>query len=499
MPGETPHLPDLVIVTDSDLLLGIDVGTTAVKVAAFTLDGEPRSTHAVSYPVHRPHPGWAEQDPLDWWRGCLRGIRAVLADVPAGAIRAIGLVSQVNTHLLAAADLRPLSPAIIWQDQRCAEDARELDARFDAEDKIRIWGAPITLDASFVGARAAYFARTDPAKWAEARWLLSPKDFIGAKLTGRVATDLLSGVRVAGKDGYLPAATGLVDGLAAKLPEILPAETVLGRCALPELAAADVVVGTMDAYGDVFGSRTTEPGRGLVSCGTSLVVAGASGESVPTPGIVTFPPRDGVFVHAGPTQAAGDAVRWWAHASGRTLDEVFASAANGAPGVVFTPYLSGERAPLWDPDVRGGFLGLSAATTQADLARAVLTGVAMSARHVLEAVEHACGAALGPIAFVGGGARSDLWAQLHADVLERPIERLRVTDSAVLAAALLGAVGTGIQPDLHTAAARSVATERVFTPAANAAGLRPLYEAYRASYAGLREAHARLAEFRATW
>lgn len=496
--GDRPHLQHFVIVTDPELLLGIDVGTTAVKVAAFTPDGVRVAAHTVGYPVHRPRPGWAEQDPQDWWRGCLRGIRAVLAGARTGTVRAIGLVSQVNTHLLADADLRPLTPAIIWQDQRCAEDARELDARFDAEDKIRIWGAPITLDASFVGARAAYFARTDPVRWAEARWLLSPKDFIGAKLTGRVATDLLSGVRIAGRDGYLPEATALVDGLAAKLPEILPAEAVLGSCAVPELERADVVVGTMDAYGDIFGSRTTEAGRGLISCGTSLVVAGASATSVPTPGIVTFPPRDGVFVHAGPTQAAGDAVRWWAHACGRTLDEVFASAANGEPGVVFTPYLSGERAPLWDADVRGSFLGLSTATTQADLARAVLTGVAMSARHVLDVVERACAATLDPIAFVGGGARSDLWAQLHADVLDRPVERLRVTDSAVLAAALLGAVGAGIHPDIDTAAARAVATERVFTPAPDAETLRPLYEAYRASYAGLRETHARLAEYRAT-
>ena len=485
------------IVTESELLLGIDVGTTAVKVAAFTPDGVRVAAHSVGYPVHRPRPGWAEQDPLDWWRGCLRGIRAVLADVRGREIRAIGLVSQVNTHLLAGADLRPLSPAIIWQDQRCAPDARELDARFDTEAKIRIWGAPITLDASYVGARAAYFARTDPLKWAEARWLLSPKDFVGARLTGRVATDLLSGVRVAGKDGYLPEAVAQVDGLAGKLPEILAAEDVLGPCVLPELTGVPVVVGTMDAYGDVFGSRTTEPGRGLISCGTSLVVAGASAESVPTPGIVTFPPHEGVFVHAGPTQAAGDAVRWWAHAGGRTIDEVFASAAGGTPGVVFTPYLSGERAPLWDPEVRGSFLGLSTATTQADLARAVLTGVAMSARHVLEVVETACGATVAPIAFVGGGARSDLWAQLHADVLARPVERLRVVDSAVLAAALLGAVGTGFYPDIRTAATRSVATERVFTPAPDAARLAPLYEAYRASYAGLRDAHARLADWRA--
>ncbi|HEX3778692.1 MAG TPA: FGGY-family carbohydrate kinase [Pseudonocardiaceae bacterium] len=483
--------------TVRDALLGIDVGTTAVKVAAFTVDGRSITAHTTGYPIHRPRPGWAQQDPLDWWQGCVRGLRAVLADLPAGSVRSIGLVSQVNTHLLVDARLRPLTPAIIWQDQRCADLARELDARFTAEEKTRIWGAPVVLDASFVGARAAWFAKEEPDAWARARWILSPKDFIGAKLTGRVATDLSSGVRVAGADGYLPAAVGLVDGLADRLPEILPAEASLGPATDFHLGPAEVVVGAMDAFGAVFGTRTTQPGRGMVCCGTSLVVAGASRESLPARGVVTFPPRRGVFVHAGPTQAAGDAVRWWSQATGLSIDEVFASASTGSPGVLFTPYLLGERAPLWDSAVRAGFLGLSSATSRADLSHAVLTGVAMSARQVLDVVEQACGAPLPSLTFSGGGARSDLWAQLHADITRRPVERLRVRDSAVLGAALLGAVGAGSYPDIDTAAAEAVATERVFLPAKDADRFVPLYEAYRAAYPGLREVHAILASWRA--
>ncbi|WP_326565460.1 FGGY family carbohydrate kinase [Amycolatopsis rhabdoformis] len=465
------------------LVLGIDIGTTAVKVAAFGVDGRLRGVHSVGYPIARPRPGWAEQDPEDWWRGCTEALEAVLAELEGEQIQAVGIVSQVNTHLLVDEHLRPLTEAVIWQDQRCAAVARELDARFTPEDKRRIWGGPVALDASFVGARAAWFARERPEEWARARWILGPKDFIGARLTGRVATDKLASVRVANQGGYLPEAVALVDGLGERLPELLEPEEVLGESAV---VRAPVVVGTMDAFGAVFGTRTTEVGRGMISCGTSLVVAGASRRKESARGVVSFPPRNGLTVHAGPTQAAGDAVRWWAQASGQSVAEVFAGAAGGGNRVVFTPYLQGERAPLWDADVRGSFLGLTSAATRADLSRAVLTGVAFSARHVLEQVEEACGLRLPSLTFSGGGARSDLWTQLHADVLGRPIERLRVRDSAALGAALLGAVGVGLQPDVETAAAAAVHVERVFEPQTD---LTRWYEAYRASYEGLAKVH----------
>jgi xylulokinase len=171
------------------------------------------------------------------------------------------------------------------------------------------------------------------------------------------------------------------------------------------------------------------------------------------------------------------------------VPEVFESAQHGRPGIVFTPYLQGERAPLWDADVRGSFLGLGSSTTQADLSRAVLTGVAFSARHVLERVEEAGGLPLPSLTFSGGGARSDLWTQLHADALGRPIERLRVHDSAALGAALLGAVGVKRHADVEAAAAATVAVERVFEPRED---LTRLYEAYRASYEGLAKVHALL-------
>nr|WP_225955164.1 FGGY-family carbohydrate kinase [Kibdelosporangium phytohabitans] len=453
-------------------MVGIDAGTTAVKVAAFTVDGRPVRAHSTGYPISRPRPGWAEQDPLDWWRGTQEG----LAALPDDAVRSLGIVSQVNTHVFVDESLEPLAPAIIWQDQRCAAVAAELDSRFTAADKERIWGGPVVLDASFLPARAEWFARTRPALWERTRWVLSPKDFIAARLTGRVATDLLSSVRIAGPAGYIPEALALVDGLADRLPPIMPAESRL--------------VGTMDAFGAVLGTGLPWSGRrGMVLCGTSLVVAGASAASATAAGIVTFPPYDGVSVHAGPTQAAGDAVRWWSQVSGLDIPSVFTSAESGSSGVVFTPYLMGERAPLWDSSARATFLGLSSATSQADMSRAVLEGVAMSGRHVLEAVEQACGFTLESLTFSGGGARSALWAQIFADVLDRPIERLGVHDSGALGAALLGAVSARIYPSVAEAAAATVSVDQVFTPSRSTDRL---YSVYRDAYEALRDIHTRL-------
>ncbi len=474
-------------------MLGIDVGTTSVRVVAFTVDGQLAATHVKPYPISRPRPGWAEQDPMDWWNGTQEGLRSVLAGLGPATVRSVGIVSQVNTHVFVDSSLEPLAPAIIWQDQRCADIARAFDERFTLAEKKRIWGGPVTLDASFVAARAEWFAREHPSLWAKTSWVLSPKDFVAAMLTGRVATDPLSGVRVAGASGYFPEAVALVDGLSSRLPEILPPTAQLGT--VLDLDAS-LVVGTMDAYGSVFGTATTTPGRGMVLCGTSLVVAGASRQSLPASGVVAFPPRDGLYVHAGPTQAAGDALRWWSGVCGLTIAEVLDLAAAGSDGVVFTPHLLGERAPLWDPDVRGSFLGLSSSTTQADMSRAVLTGVAMSGRHVLEFVTAACGRPLSSLSFSGGGSRSDVWAQIHADVLGHPVERLKVHDSAALGAALLGAVGAGIYPDINTAAAETVAQDRVFTPSADTSRMAALYSVYRSSYSALQDIHATLARWR---
>ncbi|MFC9995421.1 FGGY-family carbohydrate kinase [Nocardia sp. NPDC127526] len=487
-------------------ILGIDVGTTAVKVALFGADGQPVRTVATGHEMTRRHPSWAEQDPREWWAGCLRGIEEISADGAVGTVRAVGVTSQVNTHVFVDARLRPLLPAITWQDQRCAEIARELNREVAAEHRAEIWGRSYDFDASGLIPRVVWVARNAPEVWRETRWVLSPKDYINALLTGVVASDGMSSIGLVDASGerYLQGAVELVDGLGERLPPLRHATDPLGPVtdsASSRLGAAVAVVGTMDALSEMYACGLTVPGRGMISCGTSLVVAGAAEVSVPTAGIVTFPPSAGVIIHAGPTQAGGDALRWWSRASGSRVARVLADAAAAAPGasgVVFTPHLMGERAPLWDSAVRGSFLGLSTATTGADLGRAVLEGVAMSGRQVLEAVESACGKPLESITFSGGGSKSELWAQIFADVLGRPVQRLATRDySAVLGAALLGSIGAGIHADLATATAGTTTIDRVFGPdTGTTALLDPLFEVYRDSYRQLREAHSKLETWR---
>lgn len=486
----------------NDVYLGIDVGTTAVKVAAFTDRGALLAEHSTAYPTARPHPGWAEQDPTDWWTACVSGIDAVTAGRRHGDdVRAIGVVSQVNTHLFTDSSLTPLAPAINWQDQRCHEMARRLDAHFSDEQRAEIWGGPFTIDASTLVSRAGWFASHHPGRWARTRWILSPKDYIVARLTGQVATDAISSIGLVDRaaSGYLAGVLALVDGLADRLPPLRHHTCVAGPAGaaeLPSVLGASVVVGTMDAFGNVFGCGVTRPGRGLVSCGTSVIVAGGSERTRPAAGVITFPELDGLFVHAGPTQAGGDALRWWARACDMSTHDVLAEAATsppGASGIVFTPHLLGERAPLWDSTVRGAFLGLSVSTARSDLSRAVLEGVAMSARQVLTAVESACDRPIPSLSLCGGGARSTLWAQIFADVLGRPVARLQVLDSAVLGAAMLAMVGTGGYESIAAAAAESVRVGQTYEPdAAGAGALASLYRVYTDSYDALRAIHDQL-------
>ncbi len=490
------------------LLVGLDIGTTATKAAVYDAAGTQLAAASAGYPITRPRNGWAEQDAEDWWRAAIHALRALATTTDLSTVHAVGLVSQVNTHAFVDAALRPIGPAIVWQDQRCADIARELDGRFDDATRHRLWGGPFTIDSSYLISRAAWLAVHDTAAWDRAAWVLLPKDYVIARLTDEVATDAVSaiGLVTAAGDSYLVGAMALLDGVAQRLPRLArptePVGTITAAAAdatgLP--AGVPVMAGTMDAWGNLHGSAASSPGSAILVGGTSEIAALVSDRHVPTAGIITFPAVDGLIVHAGPTQAGGDALRWWVQTSGHSYDEVLAQAAYtpaGAGGVIFAPHLLGERAPLWDPDVRASFLGLSSGTGTAELGRAVLEGVAFSARELFEAVATAGGVPVSTIALSGGSARSDLWSQIKADVLGRPLRRLAVRDSAVLGAALLAGVGSKLYDSLAAAGASAVHVERVFEPNPERVQLySDLFAIYRQAYGALRPVHAALTAWR---
>lgn len=450
-------------------LLGIDLGTTSVKAAVYRDDGTRVAGATRRHATRRPAPGWAEQDPEDWWDG-LSGVVAELDAAEAlRGLDGVGVCSQVNTHAITDAAGAALHPAITWQDRRCAEVAAGLTARLDAATRAAVRGGLGTVDASHPAARAAWLAAHAPEARARARWLLAPKDQLLLRLTGAAGADPISSIGlVDGSGAYPDWLDALVPGLTAMLPPLGDPAAVLGETTgaggLPP--GIPVAHGTMDAWASLLGGGIAGPGDAIDVAGTSEVLAMAAEPGGGAPGIVTFPPWRGLHVHAGPTQAGGDALAWTARMLGLDLSGALAAADGAAPGcggVLFLPQLSGERAPLWDPHLRAHWLGATFDTGPAELARAGMEGVAHAARHVLEVLEQAAGTPAGSAAVCGGGSASDAWCQIKADVLNRPLRRTAERDAGVVGAALLAGLAVGGAP-LGDLTARMVRTDREFEP-----------------------------------
>jgi xylulokinase len=451
----------------ADLFLGLDVGTTTIKGAAFDAEGRLVAHAARPYPTSRPAPGIVEQDPRDWTEGVRGVLDALVAEGRAERVAGVGLCSQVNTDVFVDEKGRALAPAIGWQDNRAAADAAALDAGVSTQERMDWWGAPLPIGASHVLARMAWMARERPEVFAATRHVLSPKDYVLKALTGETVSDAMTNFFIAGLDlAYVEPLIARVAGARERLAPLKGFAEVIGEVALGDRRAR-VVAGTMDAWSGLVGAGVGRAGQGVYMCGTSEIVAIASDKRIGAPGIVTFPEAADLIVNAGPTQSGGDALEWWAEASGQDVAGVLASAQtadrDGRP-ILFLPHLEGERAPLWDAELRGAFIGLDRRAGAGDMALAVLEGVALSGRLLFEACDAAAGGGTGRLFLAGGGARSDLAAQIRADCLGVPLDRVACLDVGCLGAAMMAAVGVGAFSTLAEAVSRMAKVERTFTP-----------------------------------
>lgn len=481
--------------------LGIDVGSTATKVVAFGADGTALATARRGYPIHRYPPDRVEQHLEDWWSAADACVAQVATGAELAGLRGIGITGQVDTHVLVDENWAPLRPAIMWQDVRGAGEADALNARLGQDGLTAGWGSSRPLDPSSVVPRALWLGHHEPELWASSRWLLLPKDALAARLTGRAATDPISSFSVVGADGGYVPGIAHAPGLAERLPALLAPEDVVGTTTAPwhdVPAGVPVTVGTMDAFANVLGSGLCAPGDTMVVLGTSAVVAAVGTGIRSGPGVVSFLPYRGQQVHAGPTQSGGDSVRWWAQATGHTIEEVLAAAAgaDSSRDVVFAPHLLGERSPLWDSDVRAWFTGIDSGTGFAQLSLAVLEGVAYSVREALDAVRETSGAPTARVVLSGGGSRSPLWCQVVADVTGFEVRRTAGPDSAVAGAAMLAASAvTGDDP--WTSAAHLARYEGGHQPdPATTARHDERFALYRDTYRALRPVHRTMADSR---
>lgn len=474
------------------MLIGFDIGSTSVKAALFDMNGAVLDHGSRPYPTERPAAGMVEQDPQHWLDGIRDAIDGLLVGRNPADIRAVGLCSQVNTDVFVDRSGRPLAPAITWQDIRAGEEAAALDALIDPAEKRAWWGAEQPIGASHVLAKMMWFARHHPDLWTRTHQVLSTRDFCLLHLTGQAVSDPISSFGQVGLDHrYIDPLIARVPGAAGKLPPLRHFIDIAGEMALGSSGRkVPIVTGTMDAWGNLFGCGVFRPGQGMYVSGTSEILALAGSERIGAPGIVTFATIEGLVVNAGPTQSGADSLRWWAATAGvepSDVPELASRASRDDRPILFLPHLEGERAPLWDSEIRGAFIGLDSRAAGPEFALALLEGVALAARHAMGSLVEAAGFTPEHMLYGGGGARSDLWSQIRADCLGIPLHRFAFTDVGCLGAAILAAVGIGAFGTIADAVPAMTSVERIFEPDPRmAARYDAMFEAYLRAIDALR-------------
>ena len=449
----------------ADVYLGIDLGTTSVKAALLDAEGRLPAQFGQSYTIDRPTPDCAEQDPGDWTRLIDTALERLASETQA-TVRAGALTSQVNTHVFVDREGRPLIPAIVWQDNRAAAEARELDRRLSEADKIALLGALVPIDASHPLARMAWVRRHLPEVWEKTAHVLLPKDFALLHLTGRLATDPLSNIGLVGPSGsYVAEILDLVPGAAERMAPLAGITDVVGEVAAGPFRGVPMVNATMDGWVGLAGAGAVHEGRTVYVSGTSEILGVCSRTVNNEPGVVTFAETEGLRLHAGPTQSGGASAEWFCGLAGLDVTDMPA-VADQAKGrsPLFLPHLAGERAPLWDSSLRGIFLGVEAGMSTPEFAKAVYEGVAMSARHLLGALEASSGIVADTLSCGGGGFRADYWGQIRASVLGKRLERLAVGEPGIVGAVCIAARAAGGYASLTEAHAAFARIDRVWEP-----------------------------------
>jgi len=488
-----------------DLLLGIDVGTTAAKAALFTLDGRLQSLGQAVYPLSTPLPNAVEQSPDDWWHAVCHAVQQALNAVPAAAERVIGLAisSQAPTLLPVNRDGQPLRPALIWMDRRADAQVEQLKQALGADLIYATTGN--RADSFFLAAKFLWFQQHEPEKLAQTHQFLQVNGYIAYRLTGVYSLDPAHAALMGMQDRQ--AGTWSRDLLTicgldpAQFPPISEGHTIIGEVTPTAAAATGLRVGTWVMTGSIDGTAAAleagvvAPGSAADMTGTSTVLLMPNTQGLTHPALIALPHVvPGLHLLIGATVASGAALKWFRDTLGGgevaeaarlgrdafdLLTEQAAQVAPGSGGVLFLPYLLGERSPLWLTEARGVFFGLTLATARAALIRALLEGTSFALRHNVETAR-AAGIELSEIRAVGGGANSPLWCQIKADVLGLPVALPQAAGGAPFGDALLVALGAGLISDLSATVRDLVKIQRVFEPnVANHARYDDIYALFR--------------------
>jgi xylulokinase len=505
----------------ADYALGIDVGTTGTKALLVDTLGRVVARAVKEYPLHTPRPGWAEQEPADWWRGTVESIREVMAASGARPeeVRGLGLSGQQHGSVFLDKDHQVLREALLWCDQRTAAQCAWIHDTIGFDKVIEETLNPVLT--GFQAPKILWLRDNEPQLYQRLRMILLPKDYVRFRLSGQFATEVSDAAGTSllnvGKRQWsevMLSGLGLTTDMLPKVYESPVASAVICETAAAETglrAGTPIAGGGGDNACSAVGNGVIEEGIVAVSVGTSGTVFAPMREPKMDPRL-----RVHTFCHAVPGQwhamgvmlAAGGSLRWFrdtlageekAEAASRGLDpyEVITAKAATAPigseGLIFLPYLTGERTPHADPNARGVFMGLGLRHTKAHLARAVMEGVSYGLRDSLEILRE-MKLPLNEVRNTGGGSRSAFWRQMLSDVFRTPLLGMAIDEGAAFGAALLGGVAGGVWPDVPSACAATVRTKEPVKPHQEASAIyQQYYRAYRALYPSLRRHFSRIA------
>ena len=490
-----------------DLVLGIDCSTTAAKAVVWDMSGRSVAEGRASFVLSSPHPGWGEQNPVEWWLAVVKAMTEACGKIDASRVAALAVTCQRETFVCLDADGEAVRPAMLWLDTRASE---QIESHGNAAVH-EITGKPPNTATSWY--KLLWLKRHEPRVLDRTWWVTDVHGYIVHRMTGRWRTSYgsvdpmgLLDLRSFTLDAGLLAQVGLETG---QIPEIYPPGERLGELredvamAVGLTPGLPVIAGTGDGQAAGLGADITAPGRAYLNLGTGMVSGTFSAEyrwsrefrtmTGAIPG--TYTPE--TFIGGGTYN-----IKWFVErfsdmpaqpfgldlAPEALLELAAAKIPAGSDGLLALPYLSGALSPYWDSNARGLYFGLSPQHGKAHFYRALLEGLALEQRLATASAEAALGMPIERVRVMGGGSRSVLWSQILADVLNRPVEITREAETTCLGAGMLAAAGAGLYPDILQAASAMSGITQTYMPAEPACSTYDqYYEVYRQLYPNLRE------------
>jgi len=504
-------------------LIGVDVGTSAAKALAIRADGTVEATATEEYPLYRPRQGWVEQDPESWWQATTRCLHRVTQALGprAGGIASVAFTGQMHSAVFLDRNLQVVRRAMLWCDLRTTAECAEITRRLGGRQALLACTSNPAMEG-FTAPKVAWLRSNEPEQYARVKHILLPKDYIRYKITGELSTDmsdaagtLFFDVAARRWSSHVLEAMDIPQGL---LPRVRESTDVCGSVGprisdLTGMPRGTVVgAGGADNSCGAIGAGVVQNGQLMISIGSSGVVFSQIDEPIRDPDgrIHTFNYSiPATWYLMGVMLSAGLSYSWMRDvvssgrpcfssggqlASYKLLDSEAAKVSPGSEGVLFLPYLNGERSPHQDPNAKAVFFGIDSRHTRWHLVRSVLEGVAYALRDMVEIMEP-LGIEKGTVRVIGGGARSQLWKQIQADVLKRSVITLSSDEGPAFGAALLGGVAAGVYSDIGEAVGRTVRVASVTEPSNNDAKTYDrYYEIYRSLYGSLSMQFRRISE-----